>query len=344
MVEDTLDTADSLAWALGLHDPLTQVSTLASGAVLHSAPGTDLGDLRSCVCVLGAFDGVHRGHRALVATAMDEAGEKDLRSVAVTFDPDPSQVVGRPQESLLTCADRHHRLGSLGVDGVLVYPFTPELASLDAQGFLGLLAQDLGPSSLHVGEGFRLGKDGRGTGDVLAGAARDLGIALHREPLLLQEGAPISATRIRGLVEEGDVEGATALLGCAPLARGRVIHGRGEGTSMGFPTANVVVDPGICLPASGVFGGWVAVGDSAWPAALNAGLPPMFHSQEVPGGFIEAALLGFQGDLYDREVAVVFHRRLRSSKVFTSVDCLEEVVKGNIEQVAQTLGDSPLPL
>lgn len=293
-----------------------------------------------CVVVLGAFDGVHRGHRALITGARAQADDLGLPLVAVTFDPDPSQVVGVPQEALLSCAERRRFLSQEPLDGLVAFSFTPELAALDHRAFMAGPLLGLGPvRRVIVGEGFRLGSRGAGTVERLQADGHELGFSVVAEPLLTEGGDPVSATRVRALVDAGDVAEAAALLGRPPVVSGRVQHGRGEGASLGFPTANVVVEAGCACPTSGVYAGIVRVGDRAWPAAVNAGTPPTFTDEEASGGFLEAMLLGFEGDLYGRRVDVAFVERLRPSKPFDSVAGLQEAVRANIEQVRTLLGD-----
>lgn len=297
-----------------------------------------------CVVVLGAFDGVHGGHRALLAAARARASALGVPLVAMTFDPDPSAVVGRPQESLLPCEDRRRWLAAAPVDGIVSFRFTPELADLDHRSFLvGPVAGVAAPVEVHVGEGFRLGRGGAGTVERLQEDGAALGYRVVAEPLAVVGGAPVSATRVRSLLDEGDVLQASALLGRPPVVRGTVVHGRGEGAGLGFPTANIEVTPGSACPRSGVYAGIVRVGRDAWPAAVNAGKPPTFTDEEERG-FLEAMLLGFSGDLYGRDVEVALLEPLRASRPFTSVEGLQRAVEGNIEQVRSLLGDRPVRL
>lgn len=295
-----------------------------------------------CVAVLGAFDGLHLGHRSLLTAARGRAEELGVPLVAITFDPDPSAVVGRPQEALLSCEERRRALAAVPVDGIVSFRFTRELAAVPHRAFLGGPLEEVAePIELHVGEGFRLGARGEGTVPRLQEDGASLGFSVVAEPLAQRAGAPVSATRIRRLIDAGKVEEAAGLLGRPVVVRGTVAHGRGEGASLGFPTANVEVAPGSPCPASGVYAGIVRVGDQAWPAAVNAGKPPTF-TDEQSAAFLEAMLLGFSGDLYGREVEVALLEELRPSRPFSSVEGLQEAVRSNIEQVRALLGDRPV--
>ena len=149
--------------------------------------------------------------------------------------------------------------------------------------------------------------------------------------------APVSSSRIRSLLAQGDVSGIVSLLGRHHYVRGTVAHGRGEGTGFGFPTANVCSDARSCMPREGVYACIVTDGVRAWPSAANVGAPPTFTSHR--DAFLEANLIGFEGDLYGRELVVIFVEWLRGSRTFSSLDELERVVLGNIDWVRQNVGD-----
>ena len=311
---------------------------LSSAARRRGLPGS-----RGSVCAIGAFDGVHLGHRALIERALAEADARGDELAVVTFSPDPSVVLtpGSPQRLLLGDGDRMRALESIeGVDRVVALDFTAELAALPYERFvretLGAL-MDL--DVIVVGTDFSLGAGGAGTVDALAELGRADGFEVVGMDLLDEGGSPVTATRIRAMLGEGRVEHAAGLLGRCHFVRGVVEHGRGEGTSFGFPTANVRVFDGLCLPAEGVYAGYVACGGTAWPAAINVGKPRSFSPGEEGAQFLEATLLGFDGDLYGAEVSVVFVRWLREPRLFSSLDELERVVLGNVSWVRATLGE-----
>lgn len=303
---------------------------------------------RGSVCAIGAFDGVHLGHRALIERAREEAEARGDELVVVTFSPDPSVVLcpGHPQKLLLTDEARLRALRSVeGVGRVVVVDFTTELAALPYERFvretLGSLVE---LDAIVVGSDFRLGAGGAGTVDALAALGRAHGFDVIGMDLLDRGGAPVTASRIRGLIGAGRVEAAAGLLGRCHVVSGEVVHGRGEGTGFGFPTANVRVGAGLCLPAEGVYAGYVACRDTAWPAAINVGKPRSFSPGEEGEPFLEATLLGFDGDLYDAHVGVAFVRWLREPRSFSSVEELERVVLGNVSWVRGTLGERGVDL
>ncbi len=313
---------------------------------------------RPCAVTIGAFDGVHVGHASLVSHAIESARRVEGLAVAVTFDPDPADVINGPAPAtdLLAHDDRVLALMAAGVDAVLSVRFDEALASLDARSFFAdVLAAHLCLREVVVGTNFRLGAGNAGTLDVIGEVGRDLGFVLTALPLVDDSGERVSSTRIRGLLADADVVGATRLLGREPIARGVVIHGRGEGHRMGFPTANLLVSGRICLPAEGVYAGLVCSSDEAWPAAINVGAPRSLaalggscvegsHGSDgepvVAAPSLEATLLGYEGDLYDHPLTVVFLRHLREPRTFESLDELKRVVLGNIDDVRRELGES----
>lgn len=300
------------------------------------------------VCAVGAFDGAHRGHAALLGRARSEADARGAELVVVTFSPDPADVLapGRPGDALLPPAVRQRAVMELsGADALVVLDFTPELAALPYERFVrGALDALVDLECVVVGADFRLGAGGAGDVATLSALGRSDGFDVIGMELADEGGAPISATRVRSLVRAGRVEDAAGLLGRCHYVSGRVEHGRGEGTGFGFPTANVAVDESLCLPAEGVYAGFVAVGAMAWPAAINVGKPRSFSPGERDAAFLEATLLGFEGSLYGEEVSVVFARWLREPRSFASLEELERTVLGNVGWVRATLGERGVSL
>ncbi len=333
---DAAELRRALAWGVELPEPVT----VRSGLLFGKVPGP-------VVAAIGAFDGVHRGHRELLARAREDARRRGLPLVAVTFDPDPSAVLGESaQPALLSRDDRLRMVWSVGLDGLLVCDFTPETAALDYREFMVGLQGVTDLASIHVGEDFCLGARGLGTVGRLSAWGAQEGVDVFGHRLLALDGSPVSATRIRRDLERGDVQEARRLLARYHFSHGTVVHGRGEGASFGFPTANVACPAGSVAPASGVYGGYAVVNGLAWPAAVNAGFPPTFAAKgpEAAGPFLECALVGFSGDLYGADVDVVLTDELRPSRKFTDVGDLRSVVLGNIEQVRRRLGDEAVRL
>ena len=299
-------------------------------------------DARPCAYAIGAFDGVHLGHRRLVGSCVDHAREACVASCAVLFDPDPARVLAPAgaEPELLPVDARARLLLSLGVDAVVTLPFDKGVAAVPYDQFVRSTLAAIAPiESLHVGEDFRLGAGGAGNVAALTALGRVLGFEVHGMGLVDHGGSPVSSTRIRGLLATGDVRAAAELLARCHVVGGTVAHGRGEGTGMGFPTANVVPSTHACLPADGVYACYVRQGDSAWPAAVNVGLPRSFKMPVgSPERLLEANLMGFSGDLYGSFVEVVFVEWLRAPREFPTLAELERVVGENIDWVRENLG------
>ena len=306
----------------------------------------ELGPDREAVLAIGAFDGFHLGHRHLMDAARAEARRRGSLCLAVMFDPDPDELFlgDRAPRRLLTCEDRARIIASTGVDGVVMLRFDERLSSMEPLAFVdNILCGLCRPTCVHVGSNFRFGHRGSGDQGTLRsyGVSRGFEVVVHE--LLELDGGTVSSTRIRSLLAQSDGLGeANQLLGHLHFLRGVVEHGRGEGTSFGFPTANVRFPALSCMPAQGVYAGFVTIGNSAWPAAINVGAPPTFSSADEL--FCEANLLGFSGNAYGADVSVTFDHWLRASRPFSSLEELERVVLGNIDWVRTHLGEEEIVL
>lgn len=301
-------------------------------------PALDHG-LGPCAVAIGAFDGMHVGHRSLLASTVRAARAAGIAAYAVTFDPDPDEVVApHPAKRLLTLEQRLGRLASSGVDGVLVIPFTRELAALDHAAFFErVLFPMLDVRQVHVGSDFRLGHRGASTVAIMRPWLQERGIALTGHDLVAQDGSTVSATRIRSALAATHVEEAARELGRAYMVEGPVRAGQGKGTGMGFPTANIDVDPSMQMPGDGVYAGLALIGRSVYAAAVNVGVPPMFKDE--PGACpLEAHVIGYEGDLYHERVSLAFTSFLRPSVVFDSDQELIDTVLGNIASIREAYG------
>lgn len=346
---DEVHALGLVSGALGLpaQEGFCEEVRLADGGACGLCLTTDAEDAESgplstdddIVCAIGAFDGVHLGHRALIARAREEARRRGSRLVAVTFSPDPARVLGDADNNdLLLPDDRVRFLQTVGAETVCCLDFTRDLAGLSYERFVREVLCGLGHlRAIVVGSDFNLGARGAGNVSALTALGRKAGFDVIGMELKDSGGAPITATRIRGLLAEGGVEAAAGLLGRCHYVFGRVAHGRGEGTSFGFPTANVEVADGLLLPAEGVYAAYAVVDGKAWPAAVNVGRPRSFEPGREGAQFLEATLVGFEGDLYEETVAVVFVRWLREPKNFSTLGELEATVLANVSWVRDTL-------
>jgi riboflavin kinase / FMN adenylyltransferase len=280
--------------------------------VVH-APG-EL-ERRPRAVAIGTFDGVHRGHRAVIAAAVD-AGP-GLAPTVVTFDPHPRQVLGGSVALLATLERRLELLADRGVEDVLVVRFTPEVAALEPEAFAREYLVEPGAEVVVAGEGFRFGRGRAGDLELL----RSLG--LDARTVELVEG--VSSTRIRELAQVGDVVGAAALLGRPLEVEGVVVGGDRRGTGIGFPTANLDVPDALVVPAYGIYAG--AAGDAR--AAVSIGVNPHYSGKERR---VEAFLLDWSGDLYGRRLVVQLWRRLRDERAFASEEELVAQIACDVEE------------
>lgn len=329
-----------------LSAPLPQILTLSEGVSLYttqSSVADNIGRLGSA-CALGAFDGVHLGHRALIEASLEDARAQKCLSFAVTFSPDPSKVLfpERLESMLLGCEDRVRLLLSLGLDGVVVVSFTQSVSSLLYQSFFeDYLVRQLKCQRVHVGTNFRMGAGGQGTPEAMKTFGQTLGVEVFAHELETAFSHSVSATRIRSLLRAGKTQPAATLLARPHMLRGIVEHGRGQGASFGFPTANIRVPSDACLPAEGVYSGWVSVCGRVWPAAINVGAPRTFGGK-VGEAFVEATLVGFEGNLYGQEVLCFYDEWLRGPQSFPTLEKLKKTVLANVDYVRTQLGEGEL--
>ena len=260
---------------------------------------------------VGEFDGVHLGHRQVIRGA----------DTVVTFEPHPRAVVGSgtPPPLLTPLPVKADRIGALSVGELVVVPFDEVFARREAEEFVTeILCDRLGATTVSVGENFRFGHRARGDAELLR---RHGGFHTRVSPLVELDGEIVSSSRIRRLVQAGDVAHANRLLGTAFELRGVVVGGDRRGRTLGYPTANIVPQAGIALPAHGVYACRAAVQiDGRWQsftAATSVGVRPTFQTDR--GVLVEAHLLDFSGDLYGRELRLSFSRRLRGEERFSSV-------------------------
>lgn len=296
----------------------------------------DMQPMGDAVVGIGVFDGVHKGHQELLRAAVKEARRLGASSVALTFDRDPDQIVtpeaAAPQ--LLTLEDKCAFISSTGIQTVLVVPFTAEIAATPAEEFLDeVLGTCCRVRALHVGEDFRFGARAQGDVDTLYVWAAEHGAEVRAHTLHTLGGEPVTSTRIRALVSHGRVSEAGELLGRPTRVAGQVHAGRGEGRKLGFPTANVIPIPHAALPGDGVYAGRALLENGTlWPAAISVGVPPSFPEAR---DYLEAHLIGFEGDLYDQPITVEFVERLRDQHGFDSLEQLIAAIRADVERTAQ---------
>ncbi len=308
--------------------------------IVHS--GVEGADSAGRALAIGSFDGVHLGHRRVVARTIEVAREQGLRAAVVTFHPHPISVL-RPElapHQLSTLERKTALLDELGLDELIVLRFDLALSELSAAAFAAqVLAEGLGARHVVVGQNFRYGHRAQGTAETLRASGEVLGFAVEPAPLLEIGGAPVSSSRIRDLLTAGEIGGAAALLGRDPWIEGAVVHGDGRGRGLGFPTANVEPAPRSALPSLGVYAGraWLPGGGTR-PAAISVGYNPTF-SDERERVRIEAYLLDFEGDLYGSAIRLDLVERLRGEERFGSVDDLIAQIGRDVDAVRSVVAE-----
>jgi riboflavin kinase/FMN adenylyltransferase len=309
--------------------------------LLHEFPAAGAGGPGSVVTI-GSFDGVHIGHQRLLQRVRSAAVRASMTPVAVTFDPHPRCVVDPSGCPPLLCSldDRIELLRRAGAERVVVIPFTRELSSWSADRFARTLIDTLGMRRLIVGPGFALGRGREGNLEFLARLGRRLGFKVTTVAPARRGGLPVSSGRVRSAVATGSFADAIAMLSRAYVLEGVVERGEGRGAGLGVPTANIGVDPSRCIPAPGVYAGWLDVGDGWRPAATGIGTRPTFGGGSVT---VEAHVLDYDGDLYGRMVRLALRRRIRSERAFTSVAALQVAMARDIARARAIVRQSPLP-
>jgi riboflavin kinase / FMN adenylyltransferase len=286
-------------------------------------------DSRPSVVALGIFDGVHLGHRAILATALSLARAAGLEAVACTFDPHPLEVL-QPERApgpITSLDERLTLIGDSGIDAVVVLAFTREFAAIEPEAFVkDVLLERLRAREIVVGYNHRFGRGARGDARLLQALADRSGFRAHVVPPRTVEGAVVSSTEIRAALSRGDVTTAARDLGRPYAIQGTVTAGAGRGRTLGFPTANIASDRAV-LVARGVYRGRVHVGGCAHSAVVNVGVRPTFGETTLA---VEAHLLDFAGDIYGQKVRLDFLERLRDELRFPSVEELRAQVARDI--------------
>jgi len=289
------------------------------------------------VLTIGKFNGMHVGHCYLLEQVVARARAIGGTSMALTFDPHPS-VVLHPQYERVYLAPEHERralIAASGIEHLLVLPFNPELAGWTAYEFMQRLCERVQLRELMVGPEFRLGHRAHGTLDVLQQIGEERGFGVRAVEPLLIGGARVSATRVRELVQAGDVDQVPALFGRPFAVEGPVVGGDRRGRTIGFPTANVQVDPQHVLPADSVYACRVSLPNGeTHPAVTNVGVRPTFGLLQRT---IEAHLLDWSGDLYDQVIRVAFIARVRGEQKFIGIDALKEQIARDVERTRELL-------
>jgi riboflavin kinase/FMN adenylyltransferase len=280
---------------------------------------------------VGVFDGVHRGHQAILRPLVEAAHASGDPAVVLTFDPHPAIVLGHRTDlkCLTTPEERAELLGSLGVDFVITMKFNRSVANTPAAEFMARLKAHLGLKQFWIGYDFALGKDREGNATRLTEIGQELGYAVKVVEALTDESGVISSTTIRKLVATGQVREAANLLGRLYSLGGPVIHGDGRGRRIGIPTANLDIPAGKAIPPNGIYACWAWLGTEKHAAAVNIGINPTF-TPEKQSPNVEAYLYEIDRDLYGQDMKLEFAGRLRDEMKFPSAEALVEQIQRDV--------------
>lgn len=287
-------------------------------------------DARGAAVALGVFDGIHLGHRVLLATAVARARTAGLDGVACTFDRHPLETLtpGRAPLPIATLDERLALIAATGIDTTVVLQFDRALASMEPEAFVkDVLVERLRAREIVVGFNHRFGRGARGDAALLADLAHPLGFLPHVVPPLAIDGVTVSSSEVRAALGRGDVERAARFLGRPYDLPGTVVRGAERGRTLGFPTANLAPDRPVLVPP-GVYACRLDAGEGERGAVTNVGVRPTFGESAIA---VEAHVLDFAGDLYGRHVRLLFVARIRDERRFPSVDALREQIARDVE-------------
>ena len=312
-------------------------SLVGLGALPLDASGT--------VVTIGTFDGVHLGHRLLIARAIDRARQLELSSCVLTWDRHPALTL-RPDKAPPAVSSPERKvelIEELGPDLLVILPFDAELAAMEAEDFASqVVGKGLHAREVMVGEGWRFGRKRAGNTTLLAEVGRTEGFVVAPVHLETMGGASASSTRVRKAVADGEMGPARDLLGRPFDIDGVVEHGDHRGKELGVPTANVTPDPLLVRPPRGVYAGRARVDGLWYPAAINVGVNPTFGGDETTTPVrVEAHLLDFDGDLYGQTIRVEFWERMRDELRFDSTEALIEQMHRDIEATRALIAGDP---
>jgi riboflavin kinase/FMN adenylyltransferase len=285
---------------------------------------------------IGVFDGMHLGHRALVARLARGARQERAIAVAATFDPLPIHVLapGAPASALSDVGDRVRLLREDGAEAVVVFGFDEAFAKMSADEFLDRVRAAGDVRRLVVGPDFHFGHRAEGDVEMLRVRGKRDGFEVDVVTPVEVDGAIVSSTRIRNLLLAGDVDAAAKLLGRPFGIRGRVMHGAKRGRALGFPTINLALPKERLLPRDGIYAVWAEMGEGRFKAAATLGVRPAFGGGER---VLEAYLLDFSGDMYGDDVDIAFVRRLRDEIAFASPADLSAQIARDVEDTKRAL-------
>ena len=290
--------------------------------------------MQKYIFALGFFDGVHLGHQALLSACRELAAESGCLPGAVTFTTHPDSLVSGKTPGLInTIEDRVRLLKRYGMETVIPLAFDKTLMETPWEAFLLRLLEQ-GAAGFVCGDDFRFGHKGQGDAGTLQAFCRQRGLPCRVVPEQLVENIRVSSSHIRQLLEAGEMAAANAFLGHPHILTGRVCHGKALGRTIGVPTANLTLPEGLLCPKKGVYACRVFWEGNTYPAVTNIGTRPTVSGEGIS---VEPWILDFSGDLYDREITMVFYSFLRPEQKFNSLEELKSEIQANAAQTRKLL-------
>ena len=286
---------------------------------------------KDMLLTIGVFDGVHLGHQHLLSQLRERARELNLLSGVITFRQHPRAVLSSRAELpyLTSLEEKVSLIKNEGIDSVIPLSFTPELAQLSARQFVGLLLKHLRMRGLILGNDFVLGRNREGDVDALRRLGEEMGFSVDAVPPLRISHKVVSSTAIRDALAKGNMKKVSSLIGRFFSLQGRVTKGAGRGSGLGFPTANLEIDPEHILPADGVYATRIYIDGKSYPSVTNIGKNPTFGENKRT---VETYVINYSGNLYGHELKIDFIERLRGEKRFESVEDLIRQMTADVQQ------------
>jgi len=294
---------------------------------------------KGMLLTIGVFDGVHLGHKYLLSELVEQARLKNLISGVVTFKQHPQRLL-KPQSCLPFLTNLPQKIKLLkdeGVEAIITLSFTLELAQTGAHQFVSLLQKYLRMRGLVLGPDFSLGRNKEGNVAVLRALGQSMNFSLTVVPEITINGEVVSSTAIRNTLSRGNMRKVHDMLGRYFSLEGRVISGTGRGVELGFPTANLDIDPERALPADGIYATWTYIENQRYQSVTNIGKRPTFGESEQT---VEVYILNFQGNLYRHELKIDIIKRLRREQRFDTIEELKKQIEEDIKQARAILNRS----
>lgn len=287
---------------------------------------------RNGILTIGTFDGVHRGHQAIIKKVQRRARTENRKSVILTFYPNPVEILGSKGQSISTLEEKIEIIREIGADVLIILRFTKKLASLSPQQFIRRVLLKIVPREIVVGSNHTFGRKGKGGIALLEKYGRIYHFKVVVVNLKGYKRKHINSTGIRALIRQGSVKKAREELGRYFSLVGKVVKGKGRGEVLGFPTANLKVPSLKILPGNGVYSGYVQVEGKKYRGIINVGCRPTFE-ERLRYPRVEVFIIGFKGKLYSRILKVEFVEKIRDEKKFNNAEALKLQIKKDISSI-----------